>query len=150
MLFFLPSLADFKESHSCKLNDRLWCKRLRWHVGMCHLHVSDPRFAMIVDYNLLSLQFSVHDEQLQLQDHPVFQGKTFYLHCSLVTGQELFSNSFMLQMHYNICCIIIAGGMALFRSHRGLQCDSPTGAFHNLQLAIFSYHKYNWDSRPTL
>lgn len=84
---------------------------------MGHLLVPDPRFVMIMDYNLLSPQYSVpgYDEQLQGQDHPVSQGKTFYLHSSLVASQELFSNRFMPQMHYNICCItIIAGGMALF------------------------------------
>ena len=46
--------------------------------------------------------------------------------------------SSLLKMHYNVYCItIIADGTPLFQNHRGLHCDSPTGAFCHLHRTSF-------------
>lgn len=58
LAFFLHLLADFKEPHDCKLNERLWHKNFRWYVDMDHLLMPDHRFATIMDYHLLSAQYS--------------------------------------------------------------------------------------------
>lgn len=84
-------------------------------------------------------QYSAYNEQLWPHDHPVSQAKTSHLHLPLIASQGLFSKvySSLMQMYYNIYCIIITvDDMALFQNLRGLPYWNSSYPPHD----IFSHH----------
>lgn len=146
LLFFLIDWF-LRNPWYCKLNERLQCKNLRWHVGMGHLLIPDLRCATKVDLpfalwpcSLMSLTRLCSCWAAGAARSPCSQGKTLQLHSS---QQQVKSCSRLIVL----CCWCITISAALQSLQLVRPCFQAIEVYImipqlELYLDIFSQHRH--------